>query len=95
MASVIRISDSDRGRLEQVQSFLYENGSKRLKGLKEVCPKCGSLMDGFRLETQIVRCPNCRYQEQGVSLTGVGTFALGVVVAFGIAALASYLLRSD
>ena len=93
--AVIRISDSDRERLEGIQSFLYQNGSNRLSGLREVCPKCNSLMDGFRIEAQVLRCPNCGYQEQGVSLAGVGAFALGVVVAFGIAALANYLLRSD
>ena len=93
MASVIRISDSDRERLEHVQSFLYENGSRRVRGLKEVCPKCSSLMDGFRLEAEVVRCQKCGYQEQGVSLTGVGAFALGVIVALGIAALATYLFK--
>lgn len=91
--AVIRISDSDRARLEEMQSFLYQNGSNRLSGLREMCPKCQSLMDGFRLEAQVLRCPNCGYEERGVSLSGIGTFALGLVVAFGIAALASYLLK--
>lgn len=93
MAAVVRISDQDRQRLEQVQSYLYRNGSSSLQKLKELCPKCGSLMNGFRLEAEIVRCPKCGYQEQGVNLSGVGTFALGLIVAFGIAALANYLSR--
>lgn len=93
MASVVRIYDQDKQRLEQLQSHLYRNGSNSLQQLKELCPKCGSLMNGFRLEAKIINCPSCGYREQGVSLTGVGTFALGLIVAFGIAALASYLLR--
>ena len=95
MATAVRISDQDKQRLEQVQSYLYRNGSSSLQPLKELCPKCGSLMDGFRLEAEIVRCPNCGYKEQGVSLSGVGTFALGLIVAFGIAALANYLRGGD
>jgi ribosomal protein L37AE/L43A len=93
MAAVVRISDQDKQRLEQVQNYLYRNGSNNLQQLKEVCPKCGKLMDGFRLEAKIVKCSNCGYEERGARLTGVGAFALGVIVAFGVAALADYLSR--
>ena len=93
MAAMVRISDQDKQRLEQVQNYLYRNGSSKLQQLKEVCPKCGKLMNGFRLEAEIMTCPNCGYEEQGVRLSGVGAFALGVIVAFGVAALANYLSR--
>lgn len=93
MAAVVRISDQDKQRLEQVQSYLCRNGSSHLQELKEVCPECGSLMDGFRLEAEILKCSNCGYEERNARLTGVGAFALGVIVAFGVAALADYLLR--
>lgn len=89
MAALVRISDQDKQRLEQVQSYLYRNGSSGLQQLKELCPRCGSLMDGFRLEAKVIKCPECGYKEKGVHLSGVGTFALGLIVGLCIAALAA------
>ena len=90
--AVVKLSAQDKERLAQVQKYLYRNGISDLEGLREICPKCGGLMDGFRLEAEYLRCPNCKYEEKGANLTGVGTFALGVLVAIGIAALATHLL---
>jgi anaerobic ribonucleoside-triphosphate reductase len=90
--AIVKISQADRERLEQVQKYLYRNGAKDLDGLKDMCPKCGALMDGFRVEVEYLKCPSCGYEEKGLSLEGIGAFALGALVGIGIAALGYFLL---
>lgn len=88
---VVRISEEDGKRLSQLQKYLHQNGVKELQGLREICPQCGQVMDGFRFEAEKLHCPSCGYEENGTELTGFGAFALGAIVGIGIAALASYL----
>ena len=93
--ALVRISEADRRRLEAVQRQIMENGTRSLQGLNELCPQCGDLMDGLRLEVSHVACSHCGYTESNARLSGVGAFALGALVGLGIAALAAQFLKAE
>jgi hypothetical protein len=49
-------------------------------------------MDGLRFEAEYLHCPTCGYEERSASLSGAGSFALGMVIGAAIAGLATYLV---
>jgi len=88
----VRLSKTDYERLRTIEKLIAENGIKVLEGLREVCPKCGSLMDGIRVSAERVRCPNCGYEEKGIPLTRA---RLGTIVGLGLGALAMWMGKKE
>jgi len=84
----VRLSKGDYERLRTIEKLIAENGIKVLEGLREVCPKCGGLMDGIRVSAERVRCPNCGYEEKGVTLAKT---RLGTIVGLALGALVTWI----
>lgn len=61
----------------------------------EVCPICGSKMEGFSVKCKFLQCsnPECDYKQRNLHVEAAGAFAIGAIVGLGAAALIYFLTR--
>jgi hypothetical protein len=88
----IKVPAIDYESIEKARQQLAIKGIGVLpKELREVnvCPICGSKMEGFSIEYQFLQCSNakCGYKQRNLRVDAAGAFAIGAVVGLGIAAL--------
>jgi ssDNA-binding Zn-finger/Zn-ribbon topoisomerase 1 len=96
----IKIPSEDYENIEEARQQLAIKGIKTLpKQLREVevCPICGSKMEGFSVKYQYLRCsnPKCNYKQRNLHLDATGAFAIGAIVGLGVAALIYLLTQNE
>lgn len=92
--NMVRLSDSEHAQLEKARAELMKRGLENLPEVKSICPVCRNELNSFKIDSKIIKCSNCGYEEKTSSLTAIGSFALGAIVGLGAAALI-YLLSKD
>ena len=93
--NMVRLSDFEHKQLEKARELLMQKGIGKLPKIEPYCPKCGKLLNGFKISYQYIKCPHCDYEEQSAALTALGSFALGAIVALGAVSLIKFLSKKD
>ncbi len=88
----IKIPESTYEAVKRAQMELVNHGLGNIPSeLVKKCPFCETTMGSIIVGYSYAECPKCHYQQQQFNLNAGGTFALGIVIGLGVAALVSRL----
>jgi len=89
----IKIPTATYDAVKKAQLELVKKGIDNVpKEITQKCPFCHTPLDSVSVGYSYAECPKCHYKQQGFNLDARGTFAIGIVIGLGIAALLASLL---
>ena len=88
----IKIPEATYDAVRRAQVELVKNGVNNVPSeIMHKCPFCKTNLNTITTNYSYAECPKCNFQQQQFNVNAGGTFALGIVIGLGVAALISAL----
>uniref|UniRef100_A0A7V4KBI6 Transposase zinc-ribbon domain-containing protein n=1 Tax=Fervidobacterium pennivorans TaxID=93466 RepID=A0A7V4KBI6_FERPE len=87
MPTTVKLNDNEAQLLKEVRNRIIKYGTAPLENLTPVCPRCGTILSGFKINAEYWRCDKCGYSQGGINIGAGGKVALGAIMGAGLVAL--------